>query len=200
MPRTVHFEHCFVFAMAAETLANLTAVFEKADTPQELRHYLQDTLELARISDLVGYVERETYEREWKELIVGAFPIVQAREAVEARAATEDQRGHEASPAVPGFTAQQQRLLISRMRSTYKVAMGVEREEEETQKTAKEDAYQADMEKPLDPETRRRLKKQWDDLHDWQPLASMKSGPKLRNRVVREFLGDVSQITLLKSV
>ena len=172
-----------------ETLTTLQAVFEKAGTPQDLQIYLTDTLKLASISDLVGYTEREHYEREWRELIVGVFPVVAAREARAAVPASEGVAAQLGEPAVSGFTAAEQRLLVSRMRTTYRIAMGAEHDEEEEKKAAKQDAYQADMEKPLDPETRKRLRKQWQDLHAWQPVASMKAAPKLRNRVVREFLG-----------
>ena len=94
--------------MAVERIVNLTNVFEKADTPDKLRSWLCDTLEITSISDLLGYVEKGSYEREWRDLITGAFPIVASQEAQGAVEATE---GHPAQPArpathgVPGPTA-----------------------------------------------------------------------------------------------
>ena len=183
--------HVFIFdfAMAAEPLVNLEAVFERAETPIELCTFIKSTLKLKTISDMVSYVERKDYEREWKDILMGAFPVVPASAAVAAVAATADAPARDAVPEVEAFTVVDQRFLISRMRTTYRVAMGVENDEEEDKKNAKRDAYEADMEKPLDPETQKHLKKAWKDNHGWEPVASMKGAPKFRNRVVRELLG-----------
>ena len=140
-PRT-YFANLDVGAMAMVQLANLEAVYTKADTPVTLQKWLSETLELTRISDMVGYVEKEQYEREWRELVMGAFPIVAAQEAQEAEAASEGRLARPAQAAVAAFTDQQQRLLVSRMRTTYKVALGVEQAEEDDQKAAKQDAAQ----------------------------------------------------------
>ena len=167
----------------------MQAVFEKADTPDNLKQWLQEVLEIGRIADLVSYVQKSSYESEWLDLVRGAFPVVEAREAQEATPASEGVAAQPAQPAVEGFSEHKQRMLVSRMRQTYKVALSVEQEQEEDVKAAKQDTYNADMEQPLDPETRKRLKTSWSGMHVWNPVPSMKAGPKFRNRVVREFLG-----------
>ena len=154
--------------MALEILSTLEAVFEKADTPMDLRHWLQDILGIVSIPDLLGYVQKDQYEREWRDLVHGAFPIVLAQEAREATEATEGSPAQPARLAVEAFDDKRQRILVSRMRSTYKVALGVDQAAEESLKATKQDTYQADLEQPLDPETRRRLKTSWAGIHNWQ--------------------------------
>ena len=175
--------------MALETVTTLQAVFEKADTPANLKHWLLEVLEIKRIADLVSYVQKSTYEKEWLDMVCGAFPVVEAREARQATEATEGVAAQPARPAVEGLSEHKQRILVARMRQTYKIALGVEQAQEDDVKKAKEDTYQADMEQPLDPETRKRLRTSWSGIHPWNPVPSMKAGPKFRNRVVREFLG-----------
>ena len=172
-------------AMALEKITTLDAVFDKADTPANLKQWLQEVLEITRIADLVSYVQKSSYESEWLDLVRGAFPVVEAREAQEATEATEAAAARPARPAREGLSEHKQRILVARMRQTYKVALGVEQEQEEDVKKAKEDTYQADLEQPLDPETRKRLKTSWSGMHVWNPVPSMKAGPKFRNRVVR---------------
>ena len=127
--------------------------------------------------------------------------MVPAQEAREATPAQDDVAVRPAVPAIEGFPEGKQRILVSRMRTTYKVALGVEQEEKEDTRAAKQVAYQVDLELPLDPETRKRLKTAWTSTHPWQPVASMKAGPKFRNRVLREFLGQcVTNHTVEKCV
>ena len=164
-------------------------IFTKANTPEVLRDFILGDLQLEAIADLIGYVAQGSYETEWRDIIVGAFPV---RVAVEAQAAVPAAEGVPARPqipATPGFLDRDQRLLISRMRTTHRMALDVEKEDAEDRATAKKDQYEADMEKPLDPETKLRLKRQWKGSHNWEPVASMRAAPKLRNRVVREFGG-----------
>ena len=123
--------------MALETIAMLEAVFEKADTPVNLRQWLQEVLEIKRIADLVSYVQKSHYESEWLDLVHGAFPVVAAQEAQEAIPAVEGTAAHPARLAVEGFSIGKQRILVSRMHQTYKVALGVEQEQEEDVKAAK---------------------------------------------------------------
>ena len=146
-------------------------------------------LQIENIADLIGYVEQEHFEREWREIIEGRFPVVapvpfqpgiEAAEGVAARPAVE---------AVAGFESSAQRILVSRMRSTYRKALGAEKDEMENKALAKKEALEADMEKPIDGETRTRLRTSWSTRHGWEPVASIKGAPKLRNRVVREFAG-----------
>ena len=171
--------------MALEKLVTLEEVFNKADTPTLLKDWLQTTLEITRISDLVDYVDKDEYANEWRDLVIGAFPVRPEQEAQDAIPAAGDTPATPAVPAVEGFSVGKQRILVSRMRTTYKVALGVEQEEAEDKKAAKQVAYQTDLELPLDPETRKRLKAAWSATHPWQPVPSMKAGPKFRNRVVR---------------
>ena len=175
----------FYFDMALEKLVTLEAVFNKADTPAPLKYWLQTTLEITRISDLVDYVEKGEYAKEWRDLVIGAFPVRPEQAAQDAVPAAGDTAAIPAVPAVEGFSEGKQRILVSRMRTAYKVALGVEQEEAEDNKAAKQVAYQTDLELPLDPETRKRLKAAWSSIHPWQPVPSMKAGPTFRNRVVR---------------
>ena len=170
-------------------MIDLAVVFEKAETPDVLREWISETLEIVSVGDLLGYVEKGHYEREWRDLIVGAFPVVLPQVAVNAILAAEGQEAQPMRPATQGFSDGKQRLLISRMRTTYKMALGVEQADEEDVKAAKMDVLQADPERPLDPETHRRLIESWKELQGWQPVQSMKAAPKLRNRIVREFVG-----------
>ena len=185
-PFTTFFIIELFVAMALEMLRTLDAVFDKADTPDSLRTWLTQTLEMKRISDLVDYVDSLS---EWRNLVVGAFPVVPLQAAQDAVPAQDDVAARPARPAIEGFPEGKQRILIGRMRTTYKVALGVEQDEKETSRAAKQVAFTTDLELPLDPETRKRLKTSWNTIHPWQPVASMKAGPKFRNRVVREFLG-----------
>ena len=90
-------------------------------------------------------------------------------------------------PADPGFSIIDQRLLVACMRATHRMALTVEDDAAEEKAVARKEQYEADMEKPLDPETRMRFKRQWNKRHAWEPVPSMKGAPKLRNRVVREW-------------
>lgn len=174
--------------MAAAPCRNLKEVYEQSNTPQILVDFLKE-LHIESVADLIGYVEKEHFEAELRELIEGKFPV---RPPVEARAAVAASDGIAASPAGladPGFDRGQQRILISRMRSTYRKACGVEKDEEDDKEARRKETFEADMEKPIDTETRTRLKTNWNDRHGWQPVPSMKPGPKFRNRVVREFAG-----------
>ena len=76
---------------------NLNDVFEKAETPDELKIWLWQ-LDIKNISDLVGYVEKEFYEREWRDLVHGAFPVVVAQEAQAAVGAVEGVVGVDRAP------------------------------------------------------------------------------------------------------
>ena len=173
-------------ASAREALT-LQGLFGRAETPEILTKFLKEDLGLKNIADLISYTAKKTYEEEWKEIVAGAFPVrapVAARDAVEA---TEDASAQPAVRADPGFTTADQRLLIGRMRTTARMAFTVEDDAAEDKAAARKEQYEADMEKPLDGETRARYKRQWGTRHGWEPVPSMKGAPKLRNRVVREW-------------
>ena len=166
----------------------LQQIFEKADVQPELQTFIFEELQLKSVADMVSYVMKDTYEAEWKEIVAAAFPV---KEAIVAQPAVEATEGAAAQPsrvAVPGFTMHQQRMFVSRIRTAHRLSLGMEKDEEEDKASAKKEQYEADMEKPIDKETRLRLKAQWKKRHNWEPRPSMKPGPKLRNRVVREFL------------
>ena len=114
---------------------------------------------LNNVSDLISYVAKNTYEEEWKDIVAGAFPIRAPRAAVAAVPATESAPAQAAVNADAGFTIAEQRLLISRMRTTHRIALTVEEDAAEDKAAARKEQYEADMEKPLDGETRARYKK-----------------------------------------
>ena len=133
--------------MAAEGCRNLKDIYEQSGTPAVLVDFLNE-LHIETVADLIGYVEKEHFEKEWRELTEGKFPV---KLPTEAQAAIEAAEGVDAWPAVlahPGFDKGQQRILVSRMRSTYRKAMGVEKDEEDDKAGANKEAFEADMEKP----------------------------------------------------
>ena len=146
--------------MAGVKPTTLNDIFDKANTPKVLRDFILTDLQLDSIADLIGYVAQSSYETEWKDIIVGAFPVRAATESKEAVLAAEGVLAQPAVEASPGFLDRDQRLLISRMRTTHRMALDVEKEDAEDKAAAKKEQYEADMEKPLDPETRLRLKRQ----------------------------------------
>ena len=172
---------------AAQTLLTLQGLLDRAETPDVLQKFLKDDLKLHKISDLISYVAKSTFEEEWKEIVAGAFPIRAPRAAAAAVPASDGVPAQAAVIEDPGFSMVDQRLLISRMRTTHRIALTVEDDEAEDKAAARKDQYEADMEKPLDEQTRKRYKNQWANRHAWEPVASMKGAPKLRNRVVREW-------------
>ena len=176
-----------VMALTRESSLTLQGLLDKAETPEVLQRFLREDLKLNNVSDLISYIAKNTYEGEWKDIVAGAFPIRAPRAAVAAVPATESAPAQAAVNADAGFTIAEQRLLISRMRTTHHIALTVEEDAAEDKAAARKEQYEADMEKPLDGETRARYKKQWARRHGWDPVPSMKSAPKLRNRVVREW-------------
>ena len=163
--------------MAISKATALQNIFEQADTPEELQDFVVNMLSITTVADFIEYVVRANYQEEWRNIISGAFPL---RTAVDARDATE---GSPAVAAAIAFTDIEQRRLIAKMRATYKVALGAEKDDEDTKTKAKADQVAEDMEKPLDPDLKRQVAGLW--THDWQPTSSMKAAPKLCNRVVR---------------
>ena len=145
--------------MALSKATILQNVFKEAGTPDELQHFLETTLDITSVGDFVEYVVRANYQEEWRNLVSGAFPVRAGVAAVEAS------EHSPATPAVPAFTDIDQRKLIAKMRATYKVALGAEKEEEDTKKKAREDQVAEDMEKPLDPDLKRQVACLW--THDW---------------------------------
>ena len=179
----VPFEHFTGFhnMAAASRTTLLQNIFDEAETPQELKHFVTEVLDISTVADLIEYVVRKSYQEEWKDIITGAFPL---REEVRAREATDSSP---AVAAVSAFTTIEQRKLIARMRATYKIALGAEQDEEDTKAKTKADQITEDMEKPLDPDLKRQVAKLWDTHHSWKPTSSMRGAPKFTNRVVREF-------------
>ena len=174
--------------MNASRTSTLQQIFEKADVQPELQAYIFEQLQLKTIADMVSYVMKDSYEAEWRDIVVAAFPVRLEIPAQSAVPAAEGVAARPATAADAGFSMHQQRMFISRIRTAHRLSLGMEKDEEEDKAAAKKEQYEADMEKPIDKETRLRLKAQWKKVHNWEPRASMKPGPKLRNRVVREFL------------
>ena len=74
------------------------------------------------------------YEEEWGTIVSGAFPVQAAREAAEGR------------PAVAAFTISEQRLLVSKTRTAYRLALAAEQDASDTKAQAKADQLDADFE------------------------------------------------------
>ena len=122
--------------MALGYMGTLAAVFDEADTPDALKHWLQSTVGIRRVSDLVDYVHKDQYDKEWRSLVMGAFPVMTDQTKRDAVPAAGDTPATAAAPAVEGFPERKQRMLVSRMRTTYRVALGMERKQAEDTKAA----------------------------------------------------------------
>ena len=96
---------------------------------------------------------------------MGAFPVKAAMAAQPAVEAKEGSAAQPARDAVAAFTTHQQRSWVSRVRTAYRLALGMEKEAEEDKASAKREQYEADMERPIDGETRLRIKSQWCGRH-----------------------------------
>ena len=160
--------------MARAAALTMTEVYEKAETPLEMITFIGNVLGLQKVQDFLSYVARKDYEAEWKAIVEGAFPITAAAEATESTA------------AVVAFTTHDQRFVIAKMRTTYRMAMECTEEDATVRQKQREDEVTADFEKPLDPATKEELQQSWDKDQAWQPVPSMKAAPKFRNRVTRE--------------
>ena len=90
----------------------------------------------------LAYVVRKDYETEWKSIVEGAYPVQPAREA------------GENTPAVVAFTQNDQRYVIAKMRTIYRIAMESLDEDASVRAKQREDEVTADLEKPLDPATK----------------------------------------------
>ena len=170
------FEICFFDSDMARAAAvtTMTDVYDKAETPVQMQTFISSVLGLDRLQDFLSYVARKDYETEWKAIVEGAFPVTPAREA------------GEGVDAVVAFTLQDQRFVIAKMRTTYRIAMECLDEDATVRAKQREDEVTADYEKPLDPATKEELADSWDRDQKWQPVPSMKVAPKFRNRVTRE--------------
>ena len=124
-------------------------VFEKAETPEVLQIYITRTLKVANVQEFIGYVIRRDYEAEWKGIVEGAFPLREAKAA------------GEGSEAADAFTVKDQRIMISKIRTTYRIAMGAEEEDEGIKAKQRDDELTADLEKPLDQALKEQL------VHNW---------------------------------
>ena len=66
----------------------LGGFLERAETPEILKLFIQNDLQITTVSDLLGYVAKNTYEDEWKDIITGHFVLRQPRAAVPATTTT----------------------------------------------------------------------------------------------------------------
>ena len=104
-------------------------------------------------------------EAELRDLVVAKFPLSEA------------------------FSADQQRLYVTKARGAYRVAIENEQEIKEMEVEQKKNiaAPEGDLECELDQTTRANVKDAWDAAHPWTPDKSMKAAPAFRNRTFREF-------------
>ena len=150
----------------AAPAVSLTDLFKKVEAPEELITFFVTTSKLASVDLFLDYVVKDKYEVELKEIITEAFPVADSAE---------------------GRTLVDQRLLVSKARGAYRLAM--EYKESEKQNRDKSEALKtdADMEKDIGETEKKRLKETWNKTHDWLPDPSVRAAPHLRNRVFREF-------------
>ena len=73
----------------------------------------------------------------------------------EARDASDD------TPAVLAFTANDQRYIIGKMRTMYRIVMETQQEDATVRTKQREDELTADLERPLDPATKEELAVNW---------------------------------------
>ena len=162
----------------AVSATNLQGIFAKVEAPQELVSYFTETCKLVTVDLFLDYVVRDNYETELKSIVSEKFQV------------KED------------FTAEEQRLYISKARGAYRLALEMVRSSKDRQAAdaAREEQLktETDVERDLDPEFRKALKKQWADNHDWTPHRSMKAGPPLRNRCYREFRSEAMTLHMVE--
>ena len=147
---------------ATEPDGGFSEVLDKAAVPEDLKKYLTDTCGVDTLQLLLGYVVRAQYETELAAIVKDQFKVKE------------------------GFTAEQQRLYVSKLRGAYRTAMDVEEAMKGQAAKRLQENSELDLEKPLDPGTAQELKAAWFRKHDWQPTKYMRSGPAFRNRVYRE--------------
>ena len=122
--------------MALGYMGTLAALFDEADTPDALRHWLLSTLGIRHVSELVDYVHKDQYKEEWRSLVRGAFPVTtdQAKqEEIPAAGNTPVTAGNPAAQLLP---EDKQQMLVSRMWATYKVALSRQQEQVEDNQAA----------------------------------------------------------------
>ena len=105
--------------------ADLTGIFFSAGVPPHLQNYLTDTVGISTVHDFLDYVVRKDMETEWKEIIVEAFPV-------------DDQSQ---------VTTISQRLLVTKVRGAYRIAIELEGQLAEKKAKRTKDEEETDMKK-----------------------------------------------------
>ena len=123
----------------AAVVTTMADVYEKAETPVEMQTFISSVLGLQKLQDFLAYVVRKDYETEWKGIVEGAFPPREAKAA------------GEGVDAVEGFNTNDLRFLVSKMRTTYRIAMETQEEDATVRSKQREDELTADLEKPHRP-------------------------------------------------
>ncbi|CAK0807283.1 unnamed protein product, partial [Prorocentrum cordatum] len=157
------------------SLPALGDIFSGVGAPEDLTKYFVETCQLGDIHSFLDYVVRKEYESELRDIVKEKFPV----------------QGE--------FTLESQRLFVTKARGDYRLAL--ETVATEQQKATKAEASKGeseDAEKELDPDTRKRLKETWEAVRKWTPDRSMKPAPALRNRVYREFHGQVMTLHMVE--
>ena len=135
----------------------LGEILKRADVPQDLQEYFRDVCKVTSVQLFLSYVVRKDFESELKEIIVACFRVSES------------------------FTAEQQRLYVSKARGAYRVALDVEQAIAAQSAKRAADQAETDLEKNLDPETIKQIQESWTNVHDWMLTKSMRAAPPLRN-------------------
>ena len=96
-------------ALARDSAMTLGGLLERAETPEILKLFIQQDLQIGTVSDLLGYVAKHSYEDEWKDIITGHFVLRQPQAAVPATNATDTTPARPEVLADPGFSMVEQR-------------------------------------------------------------------------------------------
>ena len=168
----------------------LVQVYTASSLPGPVVAYLTESCQIKSITDLVMYVATSTWEKEIADVVKGKFPVKEAKAATEGAA------------AVLAFTAEQQRLYVSRARAAYKLALDVaEKAKNEQNKTIeKDDAEHPDVDRPLDAATIEQLETQWSAEHTFRFISHMRPAPQFRNKIFRELRTQAAKLVPVEKV
>ena len=120
-------------------MQELIDIWTEAGVPDPLMKYLGLTCSIVDVKTFLDYIIRKDMEAEWKEIVDDTFPVS------------------------ADFPRERQRLYVSKLRGSYRVALELEDQvaEKKAKKTKEEE--ETDMEKPLSSEGVRVLKKRHGD-------------------------------------
>ena len=135
-------------------LQQLIDIWTEANVPDDLQRYLGLTCSITSIKNFLDYVVREDFQTEWKDIVMSVFPVT-----------TE-------------FTMEAQRMYVSKLRGSYRIALEMEDQIAEKKSKKEKDKDETDMEKPLSKDDVKELKKSWRAVHDWDPSKYMIAHPR----------------------